>query len=250
MGKAIAAALSSKTRYNICTYEKDKQKLKGIKAISKAKNAGELIEKADIVILAIKPQDIKDFIKKTDTVFLKKKPILISIAAGVPTSVFEKQIKNLKVIRVMPNLCAKVNLSTSFICKGKKASNRDLKIAQDIFKNLGKVFVVKENMMNKVTSITGSGPGYVYYFMYCIYTAACKLGFSKPEAREMVKQTFLGASKLADSSNKGFVWLVKEVASKRGTTESALKVFKTKKIKGTIHKAIQAAFRRANELSF
>jgi len=249
MGRALAYALLDGTEGCISIYEKDKKKIKGLKNLLISENAKELIETADVVILAIKPQDIKKFLKETKYYFLNKKPILISIAAGIPTYFFERYVKQIRVIRVMPNLAAKVRESISFICKGKFAKNKDLEIAKRIFRYVGEVIIIKEGFLNKVTSISGSGPGYVYYFMDCLYKSALELGFQKKIAKRMVEQTFRGAIKLAKLSGKDFNLLVKAVASPKGTTLAALKIFKKRKLKGIIASAVNAAHKRAKELS-
>ncbi|MDD4295070.1 MAG: pyrroline-5-carboxylate reductase [Candidatus Omnitrophica bacterium] len=227
---------------------KKSAKLKG-KAISWAKNGQELITSVDYVILAIKPQDIDVFLAQVKGHFLKSKPVLVSVAAGVKLSVFEKILAGIKVIRVMPNLALRINQSVSFISGGNKADDKSVKIVKNIFKLVGEVFIIKEKFMDKVTAITGSGPGYVYYFMRAMYEAACDFGFSKSDARKMVLNTFKGAVGLAEATDMDFSVLQDAVTSKKGTTEAAIKVFDKGKVQKVIKDGINAAYKRAKELS-
>lgn len=109
--------------------------------------------------------------------------------------------------------------------------------------------MIKEKYLDKVTAVTGSGPGYVFYFMESMYQGALKLGFSKRKAKKMVIQTFLGAIKLAQVSQQEFKTLIKGVTSKKGTTEAALKVFKCCHLDRAIVKGMNHAYRRASEIS-
>ncbi len=249
MGKAIAESLFSATNCSVYGYDKDSAKTNKAKKITIAKNSADLIKNCPVIVIAIKPQDIKEFVTKQLKCLKQTKPLLISIAAGVSTGYFEKKINDARVIRVMPNLAAKIRESISFICKGKYATGKDLVIAKNIFKTIGIVFVISETLIDKATAISGSGPGYVYYFMNCLYENARKLGFDKKTARQMVTKTFLGAAKLAGSGNKSFSQLVNEVTSAKGTTEAALKQFENSGLNKAITKGVNAAYKRANKLN-
>jgi pyrroline-5-carboxylate reductase len=248
MGSALGETLKGKIK-KIFVYDKDRKKTKNIKNLNVCKNIKELMKNAKIIILAIKPQDIEKFLKENKKYFLNYQPLLISIAAGITTNFFEKRIANIKVIRVMPNLAVKVKKSVSFLCKGKFSSYQDLKIAKEIFSLAGEVLIVKENLIDRATALSGSGPGYVYYLMDCILKTALKLGFKKEEAKKLILFTFLGATKLAENSYKDFDVLVKEVASPKGTTEAALNIFKKKKLEKIIEEGIRSAYKRAREIS-
>jgi pyrroline-5-carboxylate reductase len=255
MGSSIGLALQETKRWMVYVYDKDKRKLKGLKGFYICKDNREVIERSEVVILAIKPQDIRGFLDDTKECLLENKPLIITIAAGVPIKLFERCLFKpssnkirLKVIRAMPNLAAKVKQSVSFLCKGKFVNSTDLNVAKKIFSSIGEVFIIGEEFLDKVTSISGSGPGYVYYIMDCIYKTALQLGFKKCEARKMVALTFMGASKLASLTEKDFAILVREVASPKGTTEAALNIFKKEKLAKIIEQGVKSAYRRAKEL--
>lgn len=249
MGSACGLALKRKGKKYIYIYDQDSQKTAGYKNFYIAKSAEELIEKSDIVILAVKPQDIKTFLAETKECFIRRKILLISLAAGVSTKFFEKNITAVRVIRVMPNLAAKAGSAVSFFSKGKFVKNTDVISAQEIFSSVGKVFEISENYLDKVTSITGSGPGYIYYFLQCFYESALSLGFNQSLAKEMITQTFLGTADLVRAQSVDFKGGVKNVASRGGTTQAALAVWEKSHFKDLIESGITAAYLRAKQLN-
>ncbi len=249
MGSSCVAALSKGSQYEVFIYDIDQKKRRTSKNFSVKKDITQLIASAEIVILAIKPQDVGNFIIQSKKSLLKKKPLLISVAAGISTSWFKDHLKGMRVVRVMPNLAAKVGESLSFVSKGKNAKKSDLAKAKMIFSCIGEVIVVDEKYLNRATGVSGSGPGYVFYFMESMYQGALKLGFTRKEARRTIIQTFLGAAKLAKVSGEEFKNLIKKVASKKGTTEAALEVFKAGKMDKTVIKGMSSACRRAEEIS-
>jgi pyrroline-5-carboxylate reductase len=250
MGAACSLAIKGLSRVCIYAYDQDKKKTaKYKKNFPVTKNSEELIAKSDIVLLAIKPQDIDTFLNKTKETFLKKSPLLITIAAGISTKFFERRIKGLRVVRVMPNLAAKVGESVSFMSKGKFAKKADLGAVKVIFSRVGEIIEISEKYLDKVTAISGSGPGYIYYFMDCLYKGALSLGFPKEVAKRMVMKTFLGAAKLVKEGGGDFSKWVERVSSSGGTTQAALKVWDENKFAKLIEKGVGAAHSRAKELN-
>ncbi|UCC95801.1 MAG: pyrroline-5-carboxylate reductase [Candidatus Omnitrophota bacterium] len=249
MGSSIGDALAGRRGCKVYVYDKERRKTKRTKGFYRCSSSKELIQSVDVVILAVKPQDIKEFIGKTKEYFLTSRPLLVTIAAGVSTNFFENRIPGVRVIRVMPNLAARVRQSVSFICKGKFANQRDVTTAKEVFSSVGEVFFTKESFLDKVTSLSGSGPGYVYYFMDCLYESACALGFSKAIAQKMVIQTFYGAINLIKSQPDDFKVWIGRVASKGGTTQAALNVWEKNNFPQLFRKAVSVACRRAKELN-
>ncbi|MCP4652616.1 MAG: pyrroline-5-carboxylate reductase [Candidatus Omnitrophica bacterium] len=249
MGKAISDAFCADKNYTIHAYDQDRAKTRRVKKVSVANSAQDVISLSDILILAIKPQDLPQFLKDCGADLARGKPLLITIAAGVSTRYFEKNIKGVRVIRVMPNLAAKIRESVSLICKGKNAKKSDFLKAKMIFSGVGELIVASEKLMDKASSISGSGPGLVFYIMNCMYESAHALGFKKSDAKKMVLQTFFGSVKLAKLSKDDFKCLVNQVASKKGTTQAGLKSFKSDKLNQVINRGVNAAYTRAAQLS-
>ncbi|UCD15836.1 MAG: pyrroline-5-carboxylate reductase [Candidatus Omnitrophota bacterium] len=248
MGATFAVAFQSKQR-QVYVYDIDKKKTAGQKGFIISESSRALIEKVEVVVLAIKPQDIKIFLNTIKDAFYKSKPLLITIAAGVSTKFFEKHIKGIRVVRAMPNLAAKVGQSMSFICKGKFAKEEDLAIAKDLLSSVGEVVTISQDYIDKVTSIAGSGPGYIYYFMDCLYKGALSLGFSKGLAKKMVIQTFLGAAALVKEEPLDFKEWVGKVASKGGTTQAALRLWQRNNLPVLVEEGIEAALLKAKKLN-
>lgn len=249
IGSSCVAALSKRSRYKVFIYDTDQSKRSKAKNFSIAKNSRQLVATVDIVILAIKPQDVSNFLAQNKKILLKEKPLLVSVIAGISTAWFERNLKGLEIVRVMPSLAARVGESLSFISKGKNAKKSDLAKAGRIFSCIGEVIVIEEKYLDRVTGVSGSGPGYVFYFMESMYQGALKLGFTRKEAKRITIQTFLGAAKLAKVSGEEFKTLIKGVASKKGTTEAALKVFKAGKVSNTIIRGMSSACQRAKKIS-
>lgn len=248
MGRVIEEALVSEGSYRVYVCDRDKHKLKGLRRAVTVESLSELPAKVKILILAVKPCDVAGFMLKHRQYFRENSPLLISIAAGVTAAFFERRVKGIRVVRVMPNLAVQVKEAVSFIASGKFAKKNDLKITARIFSRVGEVIQASERDLNKATALSGSGPGYLFYLMDIFGRKAQKMGFAKETAAKMVIQTFRGAVKLAESGS-GFAVLVRKVASQKGTTEAALQTFKAGKLEKIIFDGVDAACKRASEIS-
>nr|MBU1328385.1 pyrroline-5-carboxylate reductase [Candidatus Omnitrophota bacterium] len=245
MGMIIALGIKEK----VLVSDSDISKLRNIKYknISIARNNIDLARQSNIIILAVKPQDIRGVLE--DIKPYAKEKLIISIAAGVTTLFIEKVLGRIKVIRVMPNMPAMVGKGISAISRGRFAKAEDFKIADRIFSNLGEIVEVKEKMMDAVTAVSGSGPAYYFLFTYLLAKAAEAQGFKKDLALKLAKATFIGAAEVIKSKNLPIEDLVKKVASKGGTTEAALKVFKQEKLEAILKKAVKHAAHRSSKLT-
>ncbi len=261
MGSAIASQLESK--YKIYVFDQDRKKTKDIIGIGKAKDLIDLVNKVETLILAVKPQDFDGVLKKIKHCLKEK--LVISIAAGIKTKYIEKVLRNARVIRAMPNIGAKIGESVTCLCKGAFASEEDLAITEELFYYLGTTKVIKEEMMNAATAISGSGPAYIFYFieenaldphdiaehtkhdlMKRLEKAAESLGFSAEEATFLAVNTTNASISLMKKTQLAPGELRKQVASKGGTTEAALEVLRKG---GSWEEAARAALKRAEELS-
>lgn len=245
MGSAFYKVLAGSDGYQVRAYDKLKARTRG------KPHCGccDLLAESEVVILAVKPQDVPRFMQKRAAAIVRNKALLISIAAGISTKSLEGYAKGLKVVRAMPNLCVEAAESVSFLSAGKYAKRRDILRAKKILSYSGRAIVCKESYLDKATAVSGSGPGYVFYFMNALYKAALTMGFSKTQSREVVVQTFLGAAVTAKNNGKDFQDLISRVASRGGTTEAAFKVFKSRKLDKIIIKAVKEAKKRAVNIS-
>ncbi|MFH1479085.1 MAG: pyrroline-5-carboxylate reductase [Candidatus Omnitrophota bacterium] len=257
MGKAIALSL----RKRALIADSDNKKLRNLKNryIRSAKNNIELVKRSNILILAVKPQNIKELLLEIRP-FVKNK-LVISIAAGIETHFIEEALTSrgtlkfpysfsqIRVIRVMPNMPALVGKGISAVSKGRYASRKDLETVHKIFLNIGEVVDVREGLMDAVTALSGSGPAYYFLLTDLLEKAGIKCGLNKALARKLALATFVGGGEVASKSNISMQELVKKVASKGGTTEAALKVFKKKNLENIVKEAVISACNRSRLLS-
>jgi len=244
MGMAIASGM----RHRVLVSDIDSSKLRLVKniLISIASNNIELSRRSDIIILAVKPQDIKTVLKEIRP-YVKTK-LIISIAAGVKTGFIEGFLGKVRVVRVMPNMPAVVGKGISAITGGRFTAKNDFKIATGIFSKLGEVVEVREGMMDAVTAVSGSGPAYYFLFTYLLQKAAEANGLKKDLAEKLAIATFAGAAAIAKSKGLSMEELIKKVASKGGTTEAALTIFGKRKLEAIIKEAVKQAMHRSKQL--
>ena len=238
MGMAMALRINKRTLIS----DVSKKRLCSIreKHILVTRNNIDLTKRSDIIILSVKPQNITEVLKEIAP-FLKGK-LLISIAAGIQTKSIEKIIGgSIRVIRVMPNMALQVGKGISAIACGKFAKKKDLETTLKIFSKMGKVVEVKEKFMDAVTAVSGSGPAYYFLFTDILEASARSLGLKKDLAKKLAMATFIGSAASIDNSNISMKDLVKKVASKGGTTESALKIFKKRHLETIVAEAVKAA---------
>ncbi len=208
----------------------------------------ECLKKADVIILAVKPQD-------TAALFAQLRPnteggqVFLSIMAGVRIRVIQEALGVKKVIRAMPNLPAQIGQGMTAFTSTDEVTRLELVMVQNLLATTGKaVYVEKEEMIDAVTAISGSGPAYVYYFMDAMMQAATQMGFSQSESELLVVQTFTGAVDLYNKSDFSCTEWIQKVSSRGGTTEAALNSFKANTLHQDIIDGAKAALNRAVEL--
>jgi len=264
MGSVIAGKLAEEAaEYSIFVFDKDKEKARAGKIFKLAKDIPSLASGVDTIILAVKPQDIDHLLKELKDYAAKK--LVISIAAGISTGHIEKFLRNARVIRSMPNIAARIGESVTCLCKGSFAAEGDLDFAKELFYYLGSVRIIEEGMMNAATVISGSGPGYVFYFiennsidpanipeharhdmMRRLEKAAEAIGFESEDASFLAANTVNASISLLKFTGSKPQELRAQVASKGGTTEAGLEALG----KGASwEEAARAALKRAQELS-
>ena len=205
-------------------------------------------ENADVLLIAVKPAKVLATLEEIKS-SVKDGALVISVAAGVTTESMEQAIgSRASVIRAMPNTPSIVGHGVTGIAKGKSANDNQLALAKDLFETVGQVIVVDEEKINALSTISGSGPAYVFYFAEKLITAAKELGFTQKEADQMVRATFLGSATLLAASSETPEALRAQVTSPNGTTMEATNTFDAYNVEGTIQMATRAALARAIEL--
>jgi len=252
MGSALAKQLIKKG-YQVFVFDRDIKKTKNLSSIIVTLDNLSLVKEVQVVILAVKPQDFEIVLREIKAGL--KTQLIISIAAGITTTYIENLLGKVKIIRVMPNMPAQIGKGILGLCKGRFATLEDVNLAKEILSSTGKVFVFEEEeMLDKVTAISGSGPAYLCYyiiknkknnFIEKLKEAAKNIGFSQDLAEEFSQVTTEGTLALLKEKNLSPEELIKKVASKGGTTEAALKVLEEG---GSLEEAVKAALRRSKEL--
>jgi pyrroline-5-carboxylate reductase len=217
--------------------------------IQPAEEIGETIASdTDILILAVKPQIIVDVVSSIADK-IHDLLVIISVAAGISTGFILSRLNSpARIIRAMPNAAALVGASATALCKGGSADDNDLEKALGIFSAIGLAVPVQESMMNVVTALSGSGPGYLFPVMEALADGAVLMGLDRPTARSLTAQTFMGSALMALSGDEAFSDLKDRITSPAGTTIAGLQVIERAGLRGIFMDAVQAAARRAEEL--
>jgi pyrroline-5-carboxylate reductase len=263
MGSAIAGQV--KVKYAVCVFDSDRDKASSASGVRVAAQLPELFQVSQVIIIAVKPQDIGRLLREIKD--LIHKHVIVSIAAGVQTADIGKALapKAARVIRVMPNIFAKEGYGISCIAAGESASSGDLELTRQIFSCLGKVRIIDEQKMDAVTAVSGSGPGYLAYLLerdgiapegYADYIdrimpdyiqAARDIGLSASEAEYLATNTGAGIVAYFASHSEPPGALYRQVCSKGGTTEAAIAELEISR--HSLSRALQSAVKRAQELS-
>jgi pyrroline-5-carboxylate reductase len=206
------------------------------------------VSEADIIILAVKPQDFTELAAALRP-YVQPHQIMLSVMAGVRIATITALTGATKVVRSMPNLPAQVGMGMTVFTTAGQMDQKELFIVQNLINTTGKsLHVEDEAMIDAATAISGSGPAYVFYFMQSMIQAAVKMGFSAAEAELLVQQTFMGAVHLQAKGEHTCADWIARVASRGGTTEAALKVLNERDAQTVITNALESALNRAREL--
>ena len=212
----------------------------------------ELVEKSDILILAVKPQVVKKVLKDVRDLIDSKK-LLVSIAAGVPIATILAVLKTgqdrkYNIVRTMPNTPALVQEGVTAIAAGENVSKVDIQIAHRLFEAVGKTVDVDEVHLDAVTGLSGSGPAYIFLIIEALSDAGVKMGLSRDVANTLTIQTVLGSAKLARESGKHTGELKDMVTSPGGTSISGLHTLEKGGLRTTLMNAVEMATKRSIEL--
>ena len=267
MAEAIYQRLDKSLFENICLIEKDDDRRISIDKKKHGKTQllkslqGIKFCNSDIVILAVKPNQIKSICNEINSLIIEKKdlPVVISIAAGVTTTsikdyIIQENLSHLQnflnIYRAMPNLCASNGDSITGLFGSSVSDITNSKnTVSEIFSSVGEIlWVKKEADLNIVTAISGSGPAYIFYIMEVMINSAQELGLSEKDAKKLVTMTLIGSGKMG-LSIQNLKEQISKVSSKGGTTEAALKVFEKENLGLIFNQAIEAAHARSKEIS-
>ena len=260
MGSSIARGwIIKKLNFNVFIIEKQPSLIKianndGFKAYENIERLRENQKSKifDIIFLAVKPQQMEETVKN----FFKSnlhKSVFVSIAAGLSFSWFRNNInKEVKIVRAMPNLPASIGFGVTGYCKSKNLSEVEDKDVYALLSAFSKViYLNNESLIDNVTAISGSGPGYIFYLVEVLSQIGVDQGLSIKDAKTLARETLIGSARLVETSNDDPKTLKENVTSPGGTTEAGLLVLESK-INGLyplLKSTINSAVKRDKELN-
>ena len=211
-------------------------------------NNGQMVARADIVLLAVKPQVMGQVLEGLAEAITDRQ-LVISIAAGISTAALAAKLRGpVRLVRVMPNTPALVLEGASALTRGGQATAEDLETAARLFQAVGKVVVVDESAMDAITGLSGSGPAYVFLIIDALSDAGVKVGLPRETAQLMAAQTVLGAARMLLETKRHPGELKDMVTSPGGTTIAGLHALEQGALRSTLINAVEAATRRSREL--
>ena len=252
-GALVKGWISSKMMKpgSIVAVDVDAVKLKKAASLLKIKaetDASKALSGASLVLLAVKPQQMKDLLAKAGQ-NIPKTALVVSIAAGVSTEQIENALpQGCPVVRVMPNTPALLGEGMAAVAPGQRAKAAHVQKALDLFGAVGQAVAVREDQMDLVTAVSGSGPAYIFHMVEAMMEGAQKGGLSPEISHLLVAQTVLGAARMVLETGKTPEELRIQVTSPGGTTQAALNKFAEKGFREAVHQAIEAATKRGAEL--
>lgn len=209
----------------------------------------ELLQRCDVVVLAVKPQDLDALLRRIAPAVLKRH-LLISIAAGKTLAGMQEIVGDgARLVRVMPNLGLMVGAGMSAYCLGTAARAVDGRTARKILGAAGRVVELAEAHFDAVTALSGSGPAFFAYAMQALADGAVAQGLPTATARELAAQTMFGAAKVLIETAQDPETFIRAVASPKGTTAAGLAVLEKSALRGILARTVRAAARRSAELS-
>ena len=208
-----------------------------------------LYKKSEIIIFCVKPQIIPDLLKSFPRTHLSLK-FLISIAAGIPISKFEKELGgSIQLLRVMPNTPAVVGEALCALTFNTNVTPTFKQIGKNIFSGLGRTEIVPEEWIDGFTGLSGSGPAFFYKMAEALIEVAQEEGIPPEISLPAIAQTLIGSGKMLLTSNKQPSELITEVASPKGTTVAGLEQLEKTDLLDALKQIVRAAILRSKELS-
>jgi len=254
MGEAMVTAVLDKKLAmpdGICVSDVSQTRREYLKKqydVAVAESNREAVDGKDIVVLAVKPQNLAEVLADLKG-SLKPDLLVLSIVAGVKIDNISQGLGHHRVVRCMPNTPAQVGFGMSAWTATEEVTEEQKGQSRAILGAMGReIYFESEKYIDMVTAVSGSGPAYVFLLAESLIDAAVNIGLPRKEAEELVSQTILGSAYLMQKSGKPPAELRRNVTSRGGTTERALQVFEEGGFIKLVEDAVKAAYRRAKEL--
>jgi pyrroline-5-carboxylate reductase len=254
MGTTIVTALRTAgwASSQVTVAEKDGARAANLReshGVIVAKEASAAVEGADVIVIAVKPQDAGEVLQEISPLVTPKN-LVLTVAAGLPASFYEERLTpGARVVRAMPNTPAVVARGATAIAKGKNATDADIQFVGAMLRGTGLVVVVDESQIDAVIAVSGSGPAYFYAVVEALTEAGVAQGLDRVLATQLAAQTFVGAAHLLSHSGETPKVLRERVSSPGGTTLAALEAMTDAGLQGVISAGAAAAARRSKEMA-
>jgi len=210
-----------------------------------------VVARADIVVVAVKPQVLQSVLTPLADVFKSHSPLIVSIVAGITANSIEQWLQSEQaVVRVMPNTPALVGVGASGLYANQRVSTQQKQVAEQLMNAVGySAWVPSEGDIDSITALSGSGPAYFMLFIQGLVEASVRAGLDEKTAKQLAIQTAAGAAELVAQSDESLQTLIDNVTSPGGTTERALLSFAESNLKGITGEAFDAAKTRSEQLA-
>jgi pyrroline-5-carboxylate reductase len=252
IGEALLSGLLSSGWSDIVVTSRTQSRIDALRerhSVDATTSNPEAIDGASVVVLAVKPQDIDALLAEIGPLLSPEQTVL-SAAAAIPTSYIEQRIADgVPVVRAMPNAPSTVHEGMAGIAAGAHAGDEHLAVAEDVLAHLGRVVRVREDAMDAITAVSGSGPAYFALLAEAMIEAGILLGLSREISTTLVVQTMLGTAKQLRDEGMHPVELRESVTSPGGTTIAAIRELEQAGVRAAFLNAIQAAMNRSKELA-
>jgi pyrroline-5-carboxylate reductase len=208
-------------------------------------------QQADMVVLAVKPQVMRDVCVDIAPVVQNTRPLMVSIAAGLEATTLDEWLGGgMPMVRVMPNTPSLVGKGAAGLYANDQVKDKQKSMVESVFNSIGSaLWVDDESLLHAVTALSGSGPAYFFLMLEALEEAATEAGIPGKTARELAIQTMAGAAEMAGRSEHDPGQLKRNVMSPGGTTEQAINTFEEGGLRELVKKAYSAAYNRSGEMS-
>lgn len=253
MAAAIAGGMVRKGLYapnEIIMSNRSQEKLQSLHkglGVEAAKDNKELAAKAELIILAIKPQQFPAVAAEIAP-FLAKGQVVVSIMAGLTLAGVKEALGDVAVVRVMPNTPAQIGCGMTAICAEEQVPPDVLETVKRIFDSVGETLVIDEQLMDAVSAVSGCGPAYFYQIIEAVADGGVMVGLPRAMAYQLAAQTMLGAAKMVLESGAHPGALKDQVTSPGGTTIRAVHVMEQHGVRGALMEAVEAAYFKSQQL--
>ncbi|MFC6332228.1 pyrroline-5-carboxylate reductase [Paenibacillus septentrionalis] len=222
--------------------------LYGVQTAMQGKTNEQYLQEADIIFLAMKPKDAVSALRELKPL-LRPSQLIISVIAGLSIVGIQKLLgSDMAIVRTMPNTSSTIGLGVTGISYSDSVTEQQRFMTEMMFDSTGIYVVIEESMQDAITSITGSGPAYIYYMMEIMMKGAQKAGFTSEQAEQLVTQTVLGAATMVQQTKEQPAALRRKVSSPNGTTQAAIETMSAHGLEGALLAGIERCAERAAEI--